>query len=376
MKIKYMKVTQKNESFYVVKMKATDMRNIVNFHFRNPYSNEKNTFELYENYIRRIESAGIEITNSDIGIQRRLDATRIKSIKKYLETSEEGFFPNSVILALDPFESDYVENIDEIEGNDFGEIHLKEGVKFQVVDGQHRLAGLFISEEYVQKNFEILAVLLISATPEVCAKVFSDVNGTQTKVNKSVIYDLLGIVKTNTTNEFQLKILHDISNQLNSDIESPLYKHIKMLGIGSGAISQAFFIESLQYAINDNRKFLENPQYFYERIYMYLRAFQRNFPKDWPVKQTDDLEEFYDYSKYVLRTRKSQLLKTNGFGAIMRLYPYIDKMVNVHSYKSYDDLIKRLVDKIDWVYDISLTSGTGDKNQKAIKEKLLNILQG
>lgn len=375
MKIKYMKVNQKNDSFYVVKLKASEMRNMINFHFRNPYSNEKNTVELYEKYIKRIENAGLEITNSEIGIQRRLEITRIKSIKKYLETSEEGFFPNSVILALDPFDSDYVLNIDDIETNEFGEIHLKEGVKFQVVDGQHRLAGLFISDEYVQNNFEILAVLLINATPEVCAKVFSDVNGTQTKVNRSVIYDLLGIIKTSSKNEFQLKILHDISNQLNSDKESPLYKHIKMLGIGSGAISQAFFIESLQYAINNNHDVYNNPQVFYEKIYMYLRAFQRNFPDDWPVKINYDLDMFYDYSKYVLRTRKSQLLKTNGFGAIMRLFPHVENMVNEHSFKGYDDVIKRLVNQIDWVADISTTSGTGDKNQKAIKDKLLFILQ-
>lgn len=380
MLIKYMKVSQKNESFFVVKFKVSDLSDKVNFHFRNPFGNEKDEIELYDKYIARIRKLGIDITSSAIGIQRRLDYRRIKEISDYLNTKENSFFPSSIILALDPLDISLIKNIEELEENEYGVIDIDDSVKLQIVDGQHRLAGLFSANDDVRQNFELLAVLLINATPEVCASIFADVNGTQTKVNRSVIYDLLEIRMPNTIDEINLKKLHDVSAQLNGDKESPLYKHVKMLGIGSGAISQAFLISAMQKIMKSTDIDYDSIQVLYSNLFLYCKAFQKIFPDDWPVIDYklhvgENFEiDFYRHSNYVLKTRKSQLLKTNGFGAILLLFPIVYKQLKNKDFIGYYNIINKLHLKIDWVDDDLLKSGTGEKTQNSFKDKLIRVL--
>ena len=78
----------------------------------------------------------------------------------------------------------------------------------------------------------------------------------------------------------------------------------------------------------------KDAQYIYNQLFFYFKAFQNLFPDDWPVplyfNNKDDLEM---HAEYVLKSRKSQLVKTNGFGAIMRLFPLVYKEGN----REYDD---------------------------------------
>ncbi|NKF05689.1 DGQHR domain-containing protein [Clostridium gasigenes] len=399
MKIFYIKLTQKNEVFYITKFKASELKNKINFHFREPYSDAADDIEKYEEYIEKLRKKGIEINADDEGVQRRIQIARINKIKKYLEEQDESFFPASVVLTADISKYESFEKIySRMEEKDFGEVDLPDDIMFQIVDGQHRLAGLFISDKIDQENFEIPAVLLFNATNHTCAKVFTDINGNQTPVNRSGIYDLFDLINDKDENSNKIKTLHLLCKKLNNDPDSPLFNHIKMLGIGSGAISQAFFIQYLGEALKSANLSYSNSQEIYDHLFIYLKCFQRIFKTQWPVienKEMNNMDEFEeykayllktlnkdinnnnqsrDYSNYVLKVAKSQLLKTNGFGAVMMLFPYVYKQVEEANYNKYIKLLNRLDNKIDWATDEILIQGTGKKNQKKMLEKMLDIL--
>ena len=380
MRIPYIKIKQKNEVFFITKFNAKELQKRVNFHFRDPYSDEEQKIILYNDYISKLEKKGISIVADEEGVQRRLQISRINKIKEYLEKEIDSYFPTSIVLAVDvSLEDNFLYNYEDIEDNDFGEIELSDDVTFQIVDGQHRLAGLFISDETVIENFELSAVLLFNATAHTCAKIFADINGNQAKVSKSVIYDLYDLMDVDKKEEILMKSMHNICNKLNTDPESPLYRHIKMLGIGQGAISQAFFMQYLRNVVKELGWEDKNQQFIYDNVFLYLKCFQRIFTDVWPVleaKNYKDNQEFFEYSNVVLKVKKSQILKTNGFGAIMLLMPNVVNMVDSdYSYKNYYKILEFLKGKMDWINDDTIKQGTGKKTQNAVKQKMLNILR-
>ncbi|XMB72431.1 DGQHR domain-containing protein [Mycoplasmatota bacterium WC30] len=379
MKFPYMKINQKGEVFYMIRFKAKELKQKVNFHFRNPYSNEKQELLLVDDYISKLKRRGLGITSEDNGVQRRIDLTRISNIRDFINDSPDSFFPTSLILALDPLDSKSILNLNEIENDDTGHIELEDDVHFQIIDGQHRLSGLFLAKDEIQDEFELSAVLLINATTHMCAKIFSDVNGNQKPVSRSVIYDLFDLREPTSLDEKLIKDLHGISNEFNNDMDSPLFKHIKMLGVGSGAISQAFFIETVKGVMNDIKLDHTHINDMYQMLYIYFKALQRNLSEYWPVYEmkdnsTKELDRFYKYSYKVLKTNKSQLLKTNGFGAIMILFGVMYKSLKQMKYDEVSDLIKQLIGKFDWCNDPLLT-GTSKKTQKQIADRLIKYLK-
>lgn len=373
-KIPYIKIQQRDEVFFLTKMNFAELKNKINFHFRQPYSDLPEINIGFEEYLKRVKNKGLEISANPEGIQRRLQLSKIESIKKYLRDNYDSFFPNTVILSIDlSHDEKFMENYGNIENNDFGVLELPETSEFTIVDGQHRLAGLFISSDDIQKNFDIPVVLLINITLSTCAKIFADVNGTQSTVNQSQIYDLQELIKDN--NNSIEKELHTMCKQFNESKKSPLFQHIKMLGIGNGAISQAFFIDALRKAFKELDFNYKNMQGMYNSLFYYFAAFQRIFSNYWPVKEKwTNYNDFLLYSKKVLREDKSQLLKTNGFGAILYLFPEVYKSLSNHDYQSYYNKIIKLK-SIDWCKDEILIGGTGEKTQKEMYRKLKSMIE-
>lgn len=376
-RIPYMRINQKNEIFYLTKMKFTQLKNTVKFHFRQAYSNTTEDRESYYQHIETLYRKGIEVESKQDGIQRQLKLKKINEIKDYLNNlNDDCFFPNTVILSADLSEDDeFMSNYTDIEEKEIGFIELPDTINFEIVDGQHRLAGLFLADTAIQENFEIPIVLLLNITRHTCAKVFVDVNGNQTTVNKSLIYDLNELIDDPNGEDAKL---HTLCKNFNSDETSPLYLHVKMLGIGYGAISQAFFVQTLKNAISKTDLSYSNIQNIYNNIYYYLKCFQRIYQDQWPVLEGAETnsEKFTRHSRYVLIENKSQILKTNGFGAIMEVFPIVYKNINEKKFSSYFDMLKRLdnKDKIDWFKNEIVTQGTSKKAISAIKDLLLDQL--
>jgi hypothetical protein len=87
---------------------------------------------------------------------------------------------------------------------------------------------------------------MIDATEEQKALIFATINGKQTKVPASLIYDLFAVTKTRSP----YKTAHEIARALNSTPTSPWYRRLKMLGKktapGSAeSLSQGTFVKFL-----------------------------------------------------------------------------------------------------------------------------------
>ncbi len=256
-----------------------------------------------------------KLESSD-GIQREPSIRRIKEISEYAKTFDASF-PTPVILALD--EGDYNIEKDSIE--------IKENVVAEIIDGQHRIEG--IKESGTAKEFEIPVVLILNPTVEQKALIFATINGKQTKVPASIVYDLFGISKGRSP----YKTAHEIARAINSMEESPWYRKLKMLGKNTGeggqSLSQGTFVKNLLIHISNKpdedrdiiMKGMELPirngcvfnEYFRngqdEIILKILINIFNAVKETWP-------NEWQNSNEFILR-------KSTGFIAIMKSIPTI-----------------------------------------------------
>lgn len=368
--VPYIKVSQRGEIFFLTKFKAKDLKRFLYFQFHDPYLELKPLEEKikYQEYVEKLKNKGVNYIPSEVGIQRRLQVERIENIKNYLEESVANFLPSSILLSVDVTnDSSFIDNYSDYEDRPFGELTFSSNSNFTIIDGQHRLAGLFLCSEEIINDFEITAVLLLNVSLSTASKLFSDINGKQKPVNRSLIYDLQEKISNDQISE--IKLFHTICQKFYIEKKSPLYRQIKMLGIGSGSISQAFFIDYVKEAINKTNLGKAEPQIIYEQLFFYFKAFQSVFPDYWPVPKNYKSDEDVDgYSRYVLKEIRSQLTKTNGFGAIMLSYPSLYEKSS-QNYDSYVSLLKR-IESFDWTLKGFI--GTGKGLQKKVSDEILS----
>jgi DGQHR domain-containing protein len=206
--------------------------------------------------VRRIEERDIE---KYLGIQRPLDTKRVNEIKRFL-TSRDASFPTGVVLSVDQkctlFDTDgkLILRPYEKQFEDEESIPLNKIAK--ILDGQHRIAafvtdkGLFDEQVWhvVDQDFHFNVNIFIGLDIDEQAKIFATVNLAQTKVNRSLVYDLEGLSKTRSP----FRTCHQIAVALdNADNKSPLFERIKRLGVktkgreASEPLTQAGFVEAL-----------------------------------------------------------------------------------------------------------------------------------
>jgi DGQHR domain-containing protein len=375
-RIPYIKIRQRNEVFFVTKFRSDVLLNYTDFHYREPYTKfqDSNDQTKTAEYIEKIKRQGINLQSNEEGIQRRLQYERIKNISEYLNTDETNFLPNSFLLSANLDEDDsFFDNYLKYENEEIGYFEFPDSIRFSIIDGQHRLAGISLMDSEFQAKMELTVILLFNVSIPTAAKLFSDINGKQKAVNKSLIYDLQDLIGREYQNE--ISKYHSICESFYTSKSSPLYKQIKMLGVGSGAISQAFFIDYTMENVNriDDLK-QSDIQSIYDQLFYFFKSFQKTFPDDWPVPLTfENDDELENYSIKVLKEKKSQLVKTNGFGAILRLFPDIYKK-SEKDYKSYLEIIGKLKGQIKWTNDGTMGTGKGyqDKLLREMK-KALNL---
>lgn len=170
-----------------------------------------------------------------IGIQRILSKTRVNEIAKYCK-DPDATFPTPIILVIKT--DDVV--INEFANGIFEMKYNNENVIAEIIDGQHRIEGIKISK----MNFEIPIVIMFDLTEEEKAYVFSTINSNQTKVDKSLIYDLFDLSKKRSP----YKTCHEIARIMNSSPNSAFYNKLKMLGKKANdkeSLSQGTFVEYL-----------------------------------------------------------------------------------------------------------------------------------
>lgn len=219
-KIPCLEITQPIGTFYVGVMNSNDLYKIA-------YAD-----------IRRIEKRDIE---KIVGIERPLSNSRVKEIKQYV-TNKDATFPTGVILAIESKDAFYHKETSTME--------IICNVKVaKIIDGQHRIAGF---ENYSGINpFFMIVTIFIDMDTENQAMVFGTINLAQTKVNRSLVYDLFELTRTRSPQ----KTCHNIAEFLNKKAGSPFLGRIKMLGIASEknqTLTQAAVVESIIKYISGN----------------------------------------------------------------------------------------------------------------------------
>lgn len=156
-----------------------------------------------------------EVFEEYTGIQRELDPKRVKELQKYVQTIDASF-PTGIIIAISEEGCTYDEGLRELSIPDRADIA-------RVLDGQHRIAGL---SAFDGPSFELPVIVFLDTDLEDQAHIFGTINLAQTKVSKSLAYELYDLA----TKRSPQKTCHVAAKVLNGTAGSPFFQSIKILG--------------------------------------------------------------------------------------------------------------------------------------------------
>lgn len=324
--------------------------------------------------IRRIEREENSEVETYFGIQRELEPKRIKSIAQYVENID-ATFPSSIILAIDSITkfSNEKELVNISFDRSTSELKIRKDENIaKIIDGQHRVYGLKKGLEnnlFFQNKgeFQLVVSIFVDMDIDDQSMVFATINKAQTKVNKSLVYDLYEYSKTHSPQ----RTAHNIVRLLNERKGSPFVDKIKILGRADDpereTITQSTFVECiLKYISREPEKdrdilkrgksldplypsdkdfyhlFLRN--YFINKedakialfIWNYFKAVENKWPKSWSLEYP------------------AILPKSTGLISLMRLlkdvYRVIEKDSDVPTFENF----KNVFEKID-INDMNFT---------------------
>lgn len=311
----------------------------------------KNLVDISFSDVRRIEDEQRDVEKY-LGIQRPLDKSRVAKIKQYIQ-SPDASFPTGIVLSIDPNCAEYdneksILTIKEYIA-DFDEDKISFNKIAKVLDGQHRIAAFMNDQGNYDftldvEEFEFNVIIFIGLDIDEQANIFATINLAQTKVNKSLVYDLEGLSRTRSP----FRTAHKIAVALDfADESSPLYKRIKRLGVktknrdNSEPLTQAVFVEALiklisQDAFSDRTVLMKGKKLKKESLETLQKfPFRNLFIEE---KDNDIALILYNYFKSIekcwpnswnnLTTIGNILPKSNAFKAFMRfLKPLYLKIV-------------------------------------------------
>lgn len=338
------KVTQQIGTFYIASIDNKTLCDITYFDVRR-IMREERAVERY------------------LGIQRPLIPKRVKEIETYVNTVD-ACFPTSVILAVSGVCAKYDESKNQLQLSNYLEpaegeepIYYKDIAK--VLDGQHRIEGL---RGFKGKSFQVNVSIFIDADIADQAYIFSTVNLTQTKVSRSLAYDLFDLAKSRSPQ----KTCHNIAVALDQNEGSPFLGRIKRLGVSTEGrfyetITQATFVQSLIIyicksqleQIKDRDVYLRNKIPLKANVDELKQQIFRNMFID--EKDLDIAEIIWNYFDAIKEKwpiawdnmgHGNVLNKTNGFKAFMRFlrpcYLYISAPGKIPSKEAFLKVFERI----------------------------------
>lgn len=218
-------------------------------------------------------------SNEPGAVQRILNPRRINSIKQF--TIEVGDFPGAIIL-------NWV--------NQENPLHLKNNElvlpltdrSAQIIDGQHRLAGI---KSAIEANPEIADLQLPVAiyknlTTRQCADIFLSINTEQKAVPRSLVFDLYGLASEPTIDAAATRA-RDIAIFLHEEELSPYKDAIKLPGAPrkKGGIALSTAVSALKDLVEERGSFeqigateLELQQRI---IFNYFSVLKEKYANDW-----------------------------------------------------------------------------------------------
>lgn len=327
------------------------------------------------------------------GIQRILSTERVKEIKDYVNKDISATFPSSIIINIPEQEVDVIlinskvqltiesnEQVDAPKNIPIGfneslqmqDIFLfvfpyKENVA-QIIDGQHRMSGFEDSNENLR--FDLPITIFIEQTIDKQAEIFSTINGKQTRVTPSLVYDLFGL----SVKRSPYKVANELVKLLNESEFSPLKKWIRILGKAndfySGYITQSTVVKNLLLLYCGNIKQAEEDKRLLalgKKLTIKTTLTNREtIFRDFFINEEDDIMfkaiiNFFKAIKQIYsfewEKEDSIFKKTVGFSALFKVFMYLAKKGKEQNNLTYEFFIQELSNKSDMSFsDIQLSS--------------------
>ncbi|WP_199235446.1 DGQHR domain-containing protein [Azospirillum sp. TSA6c] len=173
--------------------------------------------------IAKISYAAVRGRDNEPGaIQRVLSTRRISSIKDFMLSG--GDFPSNIILNWAVPDHPILAN-----GEMFQIPEVERAA--QIIDGQHRVAGMraAIEEKPEMGSFQVPVSIYDGLSPQQCANIFLAINTEQKPVPKSLVYDLYELAGEALVDDAALRA-RDIVDALNSEDGSPYFGMFKYPG--------------------------------------------------------------------------------------------------------------------------------------------------
>jgi len=325
--------------------------------------------------------------------QRPSDENKIKNISNFIKKillNESGslkrdgksivLFPTAIIVSLN--EKD--ENRDDTINWDEQYLSFDtDSYKAFIIDGQHRFLGIkkFYEDTGLTKDdidIEFPITILTGYDIWEQSKIFAVVNFEQKPVNKSLYYDLFGTMK-GEYNEITLS--HSIVKYLNYTKSSPFFRLVKMLGTGSGVISQAFLVEKIRGLLKPKKAFsilyddYKNkkikPVVLADILLVYFSAIKEKFIQYYPKQNEKERYSIFN---------QSILFKTTGVGVFLRLLNDFEKEIKMNSddinyLRKYFDRMFSLINQDEAKHFFSKEGSYSGSGSEGLQSKLYNNLR-
>lgn len=188
--------------------------------------------------------------DTEVGaIQRVLNTSRITGIKAF--TLAGGDYPNAIVLNWVSTKNKLKRLTKEISFTD-------EDDSAQIIDGQHRVAGIreAIEEKKAIGDLELPVVIYTGLTTKECADIFLAINEEQKPAPRSLVFDLFGLASSELVDPAAVRA-RDIALFLNDDPESPYNGEIKLPGgkMRKGGIALSTAVVAIKPLVEDKGSF-------------------------------------------------------------------------------------------------------------------------
>ena len=287
------------------------------------------------------------------GYQREPDEIHYNKIKAYVNDDKEYLFPTSIILGVDEkLISKLINKRDDVYELDFTTV--EDNKVFRIVDGQHRLKGLFEASQNNHKINELLLSVLIIITPENTRSIEMQIFNTINSKSKRIKVDLIQLasfeyrvleqkIKPKDLNEH---ISVQVANLLNEDSNNKWFNAIKF-GIHSeekiGIIGVNAFRESLKSIVSkylalnkqheqlDGRQLIdftkEASQNIKKNVLEAWKIIQEKWPDCFSAKSQEldydfEIREFYYKSDFYIQKTLGAKSLNYLFGSIVNKEGY------------------------------------------------------
>lgn len=227
--------------------------------------------------------------NEEGSVQRILNTKRINDISNYV--LKGNMFLNTFILNWANNEQEIVINQDCIK-------IPKVPASLQVLDGQHRLAGI---QKACESNVnigekDILVVLTKNLSTTEAAEVFLNINYEQKQVPRSLVFDLFGELRDP---EYNINRAREIAVRMNNDIESPYYQCVKMPSASNkGKVDLSAMITSLKDYLKEGALFEQYNLTEFEMQYKIIYNYQTVLKEAYGTKWLDSVNPFMTNAGY------------------------------------------------------------------------------